>query len=258
MKKINFNLIIPFLGLILSTSLVNGQIRANNVIATNISGESAFLDASGATGGFSDIANSNIGKGLIFSRTDLNVFTFISPDGDEDNYPTAYDGMVVFNTGSGTTPLLGSGIGSQLITPGFYYFSNPTPTPDFSSASGQWIQLGSNVKNYTTTPIKTATSIDGAQVWAVKGSFSVPYAPTLLVPNPTYVSTAVVSIPKPDGITGYTKMTTYQGGKTFRSDISSLTIDPLDLLNVSVVTGNGLFSEVYPGGDYTYTLEYFK
>lgn len=246
MKKINFNLIIPFLGLILSTSLVNGQIRANNVIATNISGESAFLDASGATGGFSDIANSNIGKGLIFSRTDLNVFTFISPDGDEDNYPTAYDGMVVFNTGSGTTPLLGSGIGSQLITPGFYYFSNPTPTPDFSSASGQWIQLGSNVKNYTTTPIKTATSIDGAQVWAVKGSF---------VATGT---SALASVTMPTGMTGYYKMTTYQGGKTFRSDISEFKMTTTVLNIDNVVTGNGLFSEVYPAGTYDYTLEYFK
>ena len=73
------------------------------------------------------------------------------------------------------------------------------------------------------------------------------------------VATAIVSISKPDGITGYYKMTTYQGGKTFRSEISSLAIDPSSLVTtVSVVTGNGLFSEVYPAGDYTYTLEYFK
>ena len=60
-------------------------------------------------------------------------------------------------------------------------------------------------------------------------------------------------------MTGYYKMTTYIGGKTFRSEISSLTVnlDPL-VTTVEVVTGNGLFSEVYPVGTYTYTLEYFK
>jgi hypothetical protein len=52
-------------------------------------------------------------------------------------------------------------------------------------------------------------------------------------------------------------MTTYQNGRTFRSEISSFDIDPLVLTN-NVVLGNGMFTEVYPLGDYTYTLEYFK
>ena len=68
---------------------------------------------------------------------------------------------------------------------------------------------------------------------------------------------ALITIDKPLGMTGYYKMATYIGGKKFRSDISSFDIDPLVLTN-NVVTGNGLFSEVYPAGSYTYTLEYFK
>ncbi len=74
------------------------------------------------------------------------------------------------------------------------------------------------------------------------------------------VATAVVSLPQPvGGILGYYKMTTYVEGKTFRSEISFLAIDPSSLVTtVGAVTGNGLFSEVYPAGDYTYTLEYFK
>ena len=244
MKKIYLSIIL------LVVISANSQVRLVSTLNTSVN-SSAFIDASSQN---SNNITVGTGKGLVYPRVDLTTFQFVSgTTGIGSSFPTRYDGMVVYNTVTGNTSSSGA-TAIIAVTPGFWYYDNKST----NVKGGTWTQLGSTVKNYTTTPIKTATSIDGAQVWAVKGSFSVPYAPTLLVPNPTYVSTAVVSIPKPDGITGYTKMTTYQGGKTFRSDISSLTIDPLDLVNVSVVTGNGLFSEVYPVGTYDYTLEYFK
>jgi hypothetical protein len=258
MKK---QFIISCLFLMLFATL-NAQISLSNSPNLDIVNSNAFLDASTT---FSSEAGANpyVGKGIVIPSVDLENFEFDLTLADGITFPTFFDGMIVYNNATGITSILGNRSSTATdVSPGFYYFSNPTGSATYGStgdniiatASGIWTPLGSgsNIKNYTTTPIKTATAIDGAQVWAVKGSF------TIVAPTALAVATAVVSIPKPDGITGYYKMTTYLGGKTFRSDISSLTIDPLDSVNVSVVTGNGLFSEVYPVGNYTYTLEYFK
>ncbi|MFP3803178.1 hypothetical protein, partial [Paraburkholderia sp. SIMBA_027] len=70
----------------------NAQLRTNGFASGNIQGQAPFMDASGATNGFSDDTNTTDGKGLVFPRTNLTNFTFASPVGDEDNFPTAYDG----------------------------------------------------------------------------------------------------------------------------------------------------------------------
>ena len=229
-----------------------GQIQVQDAPANgNINTENPFLDASAYD---LSIDSSSAGKGLVFPRTDLTTFAFNIANlySGSSYFQTGFDGMIVYNSVSGNT-LASVGDNNGLVTtvtPGFYYFSNPYGADNRNVTSGVWTPLGStSVKNVTSTPTATATAINGAQVWVLSGSFIIPPANT----------TAEVSIPKPAGITGYYKMTTYIGGKTFRSDISSLTIniDPL-ALNVLVVTGSGLFSEVYPAGTYTYTLEYFK
>ena len=226
------------------TFQINGQIRLYNSTSNNSApGSSAFIDAS--TNGLSN-GSTNLGKGLLYPRVDLTTFISFGGGvtGTAFNYPTRYDGFVVYNTGTGNT-LATAADAIIAITPGFWYYDNKST----SIKGGTWKQLGSDsVKNYTTTPIKTATSIDGAQVWALKGDFI----------SPLNNATAVISIPKPTDFNGYFKMITYKDGKTFRSDISSLTVDTLDSSKLILVTGNGLFSEVYPAGNYTYTLEYFK
>ena len=56
--------------------------------------------------------------------------------------PTAYDGMIVYNTGTGNTPSGGNNpTTSTAVTPGFYYFSNPGST--FNTNAGEWKPLGS-------------------------------------------------------------------------------------------------------------------
>jgi hypothetical protein len=115
------------------------QIRSNNAINATIANQSAFFDASG--GIFTSSVNN--GKGLVFPRTNLTTFTF-ERDGNALAYPTRYDGMIVYNTTEGTTPAAGpgvrSGVGSQSVTPGFYYFSNPTSASVVGN--GQWLPLG--------------------------------------------------------------------------------------------------------------------
>ena len=91
------------LALTASANVTFAQIRANNAISTNITGQSVFLDAS--ANGFTNAANN--GKGIAFPRTDLTVFTFATPTTSNFNFPTAYDGMIVYNSKSGTTPVSG-------------------------------------------------------------------------------------------------------------------------------------------------------
>ena len=116
----------------LGINLVQGQIRSNGRIDGVILNASTFLDASSNI--FSNSINN--GKGLAFPRTDLTTFTFAT-DGSFFSFPTYYDGMVVYNTASGTTPASGSGVGGEQVEPGFYYFSNPTAGSIMTT--GSWI-----------------------------------------------------------------------------------------------------------------------
>lgn len=114
-----------------------GQFRiVNSISNSSASNSSAFIDASS---NFSLNNTTNIGKGLIFPRTDLTAFTTISPNqgGISSNYPSRYDGMVVYNTATGT-----SAIGSVSVTPGFYYYENPgNHTPAGNNNGGTWVRL---------------------------------------------------------------------------------------------------------------------
>lgn len=223
-------------------SVTVGQVRIVNSATNNaIESMSAFIDAS------SDPAinrTDNIGKGLLYPRVDLTTFSaFVASAqiGRNTSFPTYFDGMVVYNTGTGNT-LSSAADAIIAVTPGFWYYDNKST----ALKGGTWKQLGSGtVKNIAATETVTSTSIDGKQVYALNGTFT------------TLGVNALITIDKPLGMTGYYKMATYIGGKKFRSDISSFDIDPLVLTN-NVVTGNGLFSEVYPAGTHTYTLEYFK
>ena len=87
------------------------------------------------------------------------------------------------------------------------------------------------------------TIISGQQLYAIKGTFTA-----------SGTSTAV-SIPVPNGMSGYYSLVTYQGGKTFRREIYSF--DTSTSTN-NVICGTGAYTEVLPAGTYNYVLEYFK
>lgn len=119
--------------ILLGTFSINAQINTATSPNTTIAGENPFLDVSEFSDGFAN----NIGKGLVFPRTDLTQWTFKTDNLDGITFPTAFDGMIVYNTGSGST-LTGQG---QVVsvTPGFYYFSNPGATDNITN--GQWIKF---------------------------------------------------------------------------------------------------------------------
>ena len=124
----NIKLILKTVLFVLGLS-VNAQIASNNSINATINSESAFLDVS------SSASTTNFAKGLGFPQTNLTTFSFVSVAGSFIKFKTGYDGLLVYNIATGTTPATGAGVGGQAVTPGFYYFSNPTPTPLRSSAS---------------------------------------------------------------------------------------------------------------------------
>lgn len=226
--------------IVAASSTFFAQLRSNGTVSATVSTQSVFLDAS-ANGFTTSTSN---GKGLAFPRTNLTTFTFVTPVTSALNFPTAYDGMIVYNSTAGTTPATGSGIGNQTVGVGFYYFSNPTPTPAYSSASGQWLPLGSAPKeNILTTETVTNRLVNNAQIYGIKGTFTA---------NGT---TTAVTIPAPTGITALYGITIYKAGT---NTVYSRELYSYDITNGSAVTGSPTMSVVYPSGTYDYVLEYLK
>jgi len=121
-----------------------------------------FFDASTSFNG-----TTNKGKGLVFPQTDLTAFTFITDALNGITFPSAFDGMIVYNVGTGNT-VVGQGIQTN-VKPGFYYFSNSTGGSSKTITSGKWVRIvtGSEVNEgiayygvlSTVTP--TAADIQG-------------------------------------------------------------------------------------------------
>ena len=223
-------LIISFIGF--------SQVRMTGA-SIAVSTSSAFIDAS--SNGTNNSSTTR-GKGLVFPRVDLTTFT-LTPTivGTPTNFPSRFDGMIVYNTASSGTAGVGTTEGT--LSQGFWFYENKTT----SLTGGTWKPLGSgaagSVKDITATEVVLDKKIDGAQLYAIKGSFTADGV------------SAAVTITKPTGMTGYYSLTTYKDGKTFRNQIISF--DTVATTG-NVVTGSGFMTEVYPAGTYNYVLEYFK
>ena len=236
---------IYIVGLLLMAYTTNAQILSNTVPSANIPQSNAFLDASTS---YSSIAgeNNNKHKGLVFPDVDLTSFQFENVIADGATFPSYYDGMIVYNSATGTT--LTTGINpstSTSVTPGFYYFSNPNGAANGNVTSGIWKPLGGNVesKDITTSEVVLDRKINGQQLYAIKGDFT------------ASGSSALISVPVPSGMTGYYSFVVYKDGMTFRNSIVSF--NTATSTN-NVTTGYSMFTEAYPAGNYNYVLEYFK
>jgi len=222
------------LALVMCSGITNAQIKTNNATSATITGESVFLDAS-------SFPSNSIGKGLNFPRTNLVTFTFTSPTTSALKFPTAYDGLVVYNTATGTTI---TGI-PVAVTPGFYYYKNTGATTN--STTGIWTPIaGANTSvDIKTTETITNTLVNGSQVYGIKGTFT------------ATGSSAFVSVPVPTDMTGLYKMTIFKpGGSTvFATGVQTFNVATS---TNNVVTGEGMITQVYPAGTYDYVLEYFK
>ena len=132
-----------FVGIIFSLAIYSQGVLTNGSVAPNLTARNPFLDAS-TSFDTSTSGSNDLGKGLVFPRTDLTQFQFVSLDElDGISLPTAFDGMVVYNTGTGNTSTA-QVTTATAVTPGFYYFSNPSSVNQggTSIAGGQWKPLG--------------------------------------------------------------------------------------------------------------------
>lgn len=134
-----------FLLIVLSWSTLEytySQVMVNSE-TENIPNETPFLDAS--TYYFHQYAGNDMGKGLVFPATDLTKFVFITGNGGYGtNFPTYFDGMIVYNYGTGNTLTTQVSV-STYVTPGFYYFYNPNGSVDYDIVNGQWVRMSNNL-----------------------------------------------------------------------------------------------------------------
>lgn len=158
---------ICFIGFFATASSFYGQVRIansnNNQAAQN---SSAFIDASSNT---TFNGSTNVGKGLLFPRTDLTQFNAFggTPIGIPNSYPYYYDGLVVYNTANSGVAGIGSTEGT--LNPGYWFYENKTKTV----AGGTWRPLSKAWR----TPVRTVTSSytlvnddDGGFVYVDSGS----------------------------------------------------------------------------------------
>lgn len=252
-------IIIPSIFLI-STVTLMAQISIPQLPNANINGSNVFLDASSSFSSEVGAPNST-GKGLVIPSVDLVNFEFDLTLADGvSTFPTYFDGMLVYNSSTNNTLTIGNRSStSTAVTPGYYYYSNPNGALNGNVTDGIWTPIGNNtMKNIPLAPNDVTTSIyvDGAKVYATKGTFEA---------NGT---SAIVTIVPPTGITGIYRIAIYKtevstdsatAGNSISRKLSSEVYEfNLNSSTNNVVTGYSPFSVVYPAGIYNYTLEYFK
>jgi hypothetical protein len=155
--KVSGNICLLLLFMLLS-HVSFGQIRTIGSPIDDLGNQNAFLDLSR---NFSDGTSNN--KGLLFPEVNLTTFVFVANLGgsvDGIDFPTAYNGMIVYNTGTGAT-VSGQGISSN-VTPGFYYFRNMSGTTTQSITTGQWVRMDNADGLSSTIPLANANIFVGS------------------------------------------------------------------------------------------------
>lgn len=151
------NIILTLLFVVMSLS-INSQILQTEASTTAGSSSMAFIDGSSA---FNYNAFNGAGKGILFPSTDLTNINaadvFDSGTVGTSTYnPNYYDGLVVYNTGTGS--VIGEmGTGSPDVAPGFYYYANPNRT---AWDGGTWTPLGGGATNTPTPTFEGVTETD--------------------------------------------------------------------------------------------------
>nr|WP_315026704.1 hypothetical protein [uncultured Chryseobacterium sp.] len=243
--------IFNFLAIVAFGSLVNAQVNINNgVQPAAINNSNVGIDLSSA---FSTEAGAGpyVGKGVVIPSVDLVNFQFDVSLADGSTFPTWFDGMVVYNNATGTTLVAGQRSSTATaVTPGFYYYYNPTGSTTSSVQPGVWRPLGGNPNagkvNILPTETITNTSVNGNQVYAKRGTFTT--SGTSTAPT-AYSNQAAIASPG-----SLYRITIYQSGtnNVYSNSVYSYAADG------SFVTGSPSMSVVYPAGTYNYTVEYTK
>jgi hypothetical protein len=237
MKKIFYISIVVF-----CCNYSSAQARFNNTNFTTDLSSLAFINGAAAA----SYASLNFaGKGILYPRTDLTTIT----GSNVVNATNNYDGLVVYNIGTGPIPDSAMGESDEDVSPGFYYYSNPTGT---DVDSGVWTPLGSG---------------GGSGVGSIVITDNTP-----VDTNVTTAATDIVKVNRlagtADGVTTFLELgTTNLAGDTvkqfrkaliYNSDDELVTIatGAYDVATNKFVTGNGLMNLLLPAGTYSVELYY--
>ncbi|WP_343643796.1 hypothetical protein [Chryseobacterium sp.] len=168
MKNRNIRLKTIFsIGISVTSPLFYSQIRiAESINNQSVKNSSAFIDAS-SNSTFNK--SNNVGKGLLFPRTDLTEFKFFGGEviGIPTSFPNYYDGLIVYNTSS--SGLAGVGSTEGTLSRGYWYYENKTGVINM----GTWKPLSKKndeigdftkdawVDNPTSSRVELKTKSDG-------------------------------------------------------------------------------------------------
>lgn len=137
------------------------QIKVQTLPEVAVTNQNPFLDASGYTK--RNPKGNSIGKGLYFPQTDLTKWEFKTDMVSRSNFVTAFDGMVVYNTGTGKTLEKAEEGGIQVdVKPGFYYFSNPNGKTTRKITGGKWVRIADTND--------LANGVAGGKYWSLDGN----------------------------------------------------------------------------------------
>ncbi|MDP9960219.1 hypothetical protein [Chryseobacterium lathyri] len=243
--------IFSFLAIAAFGSLINAQVNVNNNVQSSINNSNVGIDLSSS---FSTEAGAgpNVGKGVVIPSVNLVNFEFDLALADGVTFPTYFDGMLVYNSSTGTTLTTGNRSSTATpVAPGYYYFYNPNGASNSNVTAGVWRPIGGESPKVTiaTTETTTNTLINTTtgdkQLFAMKGSFTA-----------SGTSTAV-NIPSPTGMTTLYGITIYKAGTNTVYD-RSLYSYTIATTAGNAITGSPSMSVVYPSGTYDYVIEYLK
>ncbi len=186
MKNLKYLTVIAFFAFVLQTT---AQVRiVNSTTNSSVLNGSTFIDA-----GSNPTINgsTNVGKGLVYPRTNLTDFTSFSggPIGSASSYPTRFDGMMVYNTA--TSGVAGVGATQGTLTEGFWYYDNKTTDVN----GGTWRPVGgaaAQVKEAVVTYVVPAANasanidLDGTAGTLVPGSNPLPGASNVFLSATVY------------------------------------------------------------------------
>ena len=157
---------------LLVSSLSFSQVLTNQSPSASAATSLAFIDGSSSST-YNGVANA--GKGIVFPRTDLTAVTSVLDAGSlgSASYnPNYYDGLIVFNTGTGAIPATGMGTSTDDVSPGFYFYRNTGTawnTGVWKPMNGGTASVAITENTAVATNVVT-TSADAEQVISLTGS----------------------------------------------------------------------------------------
>ena len=256
------NIILTLLFVVMSLS-INSQILQTEASTTAGSSSMAFIDGSSA---FNYNAFNGAGKGILFPSTDLTNINaadvFDSGTVGTSTYnPNYYDGLVVYNTGTGS--VIGEmGTGSPDVAPGFYYYANPNRT---AWDGGTWTPLGGGATNTPTPTFEGVTETD------VNLSNPLVEAPVITTETTTSIFTFVNTRTRESGYkttqinSGVTSgllpndVIEFRGAKIFDDITGDLVFTGGTNYNKTTnvfTTGNGMINYSLPEGNYRVDIRF--